>query len=191
MRHPEATPLRGVFCGARAVSLRPSLGAAATLEGRYGFQKLFEAVGDGNLTVIADVIETSSECEDFLKAIADIPLIEIMRNVIETTTKHILALAGADQDQTDSDPHSGQTMPFSDYHKRLYQLGTGWLGWTPSVTWQSTPSEILGAYGAHIEQLQAIYGTDSEEQERRTAPDNTSLDRVGLARLKAMTGKAR
>lgn len=183
--------MRGVFCGARAVSLRPSLGAAATLEGRYGFQKLFEAVGDGNLTVIADVIETSSECEDFLKAIADIPLIEIMRNVIETTTQHILALAGADQDQTDSDPHSGQTMPFSDYHKRLYQLGTGWLGWTPSVTWQSTPSEILRAYGAHVEQLKAIYGTNSEEQERRTAPDNTSLDRVGLARLKAMTGKAR
>ena len=144
MRHPKATPLRGVFCGAKAVSLRPSLGAAASLEGRYGFQKLFEAIGDGNLTVIADVIETSSECQDFLKAIAGIPLIEIMRNVIETTTQHILALAGADQDQANSEPHSGETMPFSEYYKRLYQLGTGWLGWSPSVTWQSTPSEIYG-----------------------------------------------
>ena len=191
MRHPEATPLRGVFCGARAVSLRPSLGAAATLESRYGFQKLFEAVGDGNLTVIADVIETSSDCDDFLKSISGIPLIEIMRNVIETTTQHILALAGADQDQANSEPHSGETMPFGEYYKRLYQLGTGWLGWSPSVTWQSTPSEILRAYGAHVEQLRAIYGTGGEEHERRNGPDTASLDRVGLARLKAMTGKAR
>lgn len=186
MRHPEATPLRGVFCG----SLRPSLGAAATLEGRYGFPKLFEAVGDGNLTVVADVIETSSECDDFLKAIAGIPLIEIMRNVIEATTQHILALAGADQDQTDSEPRNGETMPFSEYYKRLFQIGTGWLGWSPSVTWQSTPSEIIRAYDAHVEQLQAIYGVGGEEQER-TAPDTAPLDRSGLARLKAMTGKAR
>lgn len=188
MRHPEATPLRGVFCGAKAVSLRPSLGAAATLEGRYGFPTLFEAVGDGNLTVIADVIETSSDCEEFLKAITGIPLIEIMRNVIEATTQHILALAGADQDQAKSEPRSGETMPFAEYHKRLFQLGTGWLGWSPSVTWQSTPSEILRAYGAHVEQLQAIYGTSNED--RRTAPDTSALDRVGLARLKAMSGKA-
>ncbi len=65
-----------------AIFLRPSLRAAASLESRYGFQKLFDAVGDGNLTMIADVIEASSDCKDFLKAIAGIPLIKVLPNVL-------------------------------------------------------------------------------------------------------------
>jgi hypothetical protein len=91
---PEAITAK---VGFQAITLRPSLRAAATLESRYGFQKLFDAVGDGNLTVIADVIEASSDCDDFLKAIDGIPLIKVLPNVLKKTTKHILALAGADE----------------------------------------------------------------------------------------------
>src|ERR1700728_1602909 len=85
MRHLEDRALRGVFCGAKAVSLRPSLGAAASLESRYGFQKLFDAVGEGNLTVISDVIETSSDCKDFMQAIDGIPLIQVFPVVEQVT----------------------------------------------------------------------------------------------------------
>jgi hypothetical protein len=178
--------------GFQAIRLRPSLRAAVTLESRYGFQKLFDAVGDGNLTVIADVIEASSDCEDFLKAISGIPLIKVLPNVLEATTKHILALVGVDQDQADkAEAQSGETMPFSEYHKRLYQIGSGWLGWSPETVWNATPKEILEAYSGHVEQLKAIYGTGAdEEQASRTAPDTTPLDRVGLNNLRAMT-KAR
>ena len=175
-----------------SIRLRPTLGAAVYLETKYGFQKLFDAVGSGNLTVIADVVEASSDCEEeFLKAIAGVPLIKVMPNVIEATTKQILALAGVDQDQTDSaEPQSGETMPFSAYHKRLFQIGTGWLGWPPETVWNATPREILDAYSGHIERLTAIHGSGEAEPEQRTAPDTAPLDRAGLNKLKSMT-KAR
>lgn len=183
---PEAISAKFGF---QAITLRPSLRAAATLESRYGFQKLFDAVGDGNLTVIADVIEASSDCKDFLKAIAGIPLIQVLPNVLEKTTKHILALAGADEDHAEkAQPQNGESMPFAEYHTQLYRIGTGWLGWSPETTWNATPREITEAYGAHIEQLKAIYGANDQDQDQRTGPDNATLDRIGLARLKAMTG---
>ena len=180
--------MRGVFCGAKAVSLRPSLGAAASLESRYGFQKLFDAVGEGNLTVISDVIETSSDCKDFIQAIDGIPLIQVFP-VVEQVTKHILALAGVDQDQTEkAEPQNGETMPYAEYHKRLFAIGTGWLGWSPAVTWDATPKEIIEAYSGHVEHLKAIYGGKGEDQERRQTdrPENAKFDRVGLANLKLM-----
>ena len=100
-------------------------------------------------------------------------------------------LAGVDQDQTDSaEPQSGETMPFSEYHKRLYQIGSGWLGWSPETVWNATPKEILEAYSGHVEQLKAIYGTGDDEPAPRTAPDTAPLDRAGLNKLRDMT-KAR
>ena len=185
---PEAITVK---VGFQAITLRPSLRAAATLESRYGFQKLFDAVGDGSLTVIADVIKASSDRKDFLKAIAGIPLIKVLPNVFEKTTKHILALAGVDGDHAPSaETQSGEQIPFAEYHKRLYAIGTGWLGWSPETTWNATPREITEAYGAHVEQLKAIYGASDQDQDRRTGPDTATLDRVGLARLKAMSVKA-
>ncbi len=106
----------------------------------------------------------------------------------EKTTKHILALAGVDEGRAENaEAQSGEQIPFAEYHKRLYAIGTGWLGWPPETTWNATPREITEAYGAHIEQLKAIYGTGDQDQDRRTGPDSAPLDRVGLNSLRAMT----
>jgi Phage tail assembly chaperone protein, TAC len=81
-------------------------------------------------------------------------------------------------------------MPFAEYHTQLYRIGTGWLGWSPETTWNATPREITEAYGAHVEQLKAIYGAGDQDQDSRTTPDSAPLDRAGLNSLRAIA-KAR
>ena len=147
MRHATDTALKGVFCGARAVVLRPSLRAAVSLESRYGFEKLFAACGEGNLTVLADVVETSSNNRDFLKSIADMPLIEFMPTLLDAIPSHILALAGVDP-TNETEAQDGEKIPYAEYHAKLYRIGTGWLGWSPETTWNATAAEIMEAYMA-------------------------------------------
>jgi hypothetical protein len=171
--------------GFQAISLRPSLRAAATLESRYGFQNLLEACAECKLSVIADVIEASSNCRGFLKTLVGVPLIEILPNLLQSLPSHILALAGVDPDK---ESHSGETMPFADYYARLFRIGTGWLGWSPDVTWNATAAEITEAYSGHLEMLRAIHG-GSEDQTRPTdKPENAVFDRAGLQKLKSMGG---
>ena len=81
------------------VRLSASLRAAITLESRYGFQTLFDACAECRLEVIADVIETSSDCRDFLKTLDGVPLIEVLPKLAETLPAHILALAGINPEQ--------------------------------------------------------------------------------------------
>lgn len=166
--------------------LRASLRAAAQLERRYGFPKLLAACGEGNLTIIADVIETSSNTSNFLKSIADMPLIEVMPPLLQAIPAHILALAGIDPNDN-SESQSGEKIPFPEYHAKLYRIGTGWLGWSPETTWNATAPEILEAYSGHIEMLRAIHGSAEDDEPRRTEkPNEAKLDRAGLAKLRSM-----
>ncbi len=191
MRHATDTALKGVLCGARAVFLRPSLRAAATLESRYGFDRLFAECVDGNLTVIADVIRTSSttDTSDFLKSIAAMPLIEVMPSLLEALPAHILALAGVDPNDN-SESQGGEKIPYSEYHAKLYRIGTGWLGWSPDMTWNATAAEILEAYSGQIEKLRAIHGGKDDDTRTTDRPENAVFDRAGLAKLKLMGNRA-
>jgi hypothetical protein len=183
MRHAGDIALR---VGFQAISLRASLRAATDLEKRYGgFQSLFAACADGNLTVIADVIEASSDCRDFLKLITDMPLIEVMPPLLQTLPSHILALAGVDTD-TKAEAQSGESIPFAQYHARLFRIGTGWLGWSPKDTWNATAAEITEAYSGHIEMLRAIHGGSKEETRTTDRPENAVFDRAGLASLRRL-----
>lgn len=184
MRHAADTALKGVICGAKAVFLRPSLRAATQLESRYGFQTLFDACAEYRLDVIADVIETSSDCRDFLATLTGTPLIEVLPKIVEMLPAHILALAGADSDKQASD--SGESVPFADYYARLFRIGTGWLGWSPDVTWNATPKEIAEAYSGHLEMLRAIHGGADDQTRPTEPPEQAKFDRAGLHALKFM-----
>lgn len=167
--------------------LQPTLRAATTLEAKYGFQKLVAACADGNITVIADIVHYSSDCRDFLKAIEGVPLANVMPELLAALDPYIQALAGIDPDNPK--PEQGaETMPFKDYYARLYQIGTGWLGWSPETTWNATGKEILDAYSGHLEMLKAIYGsTDDKDGSGPTdKPESAKLDRAALAQLKLL-----
>ena len=166
--------------------VRPSLRAATHLEAKYGFAALLSAVADGNLSVIADVIEASGDCRDFLKSIEGVPLAHFMPGLLPALNKHILALAGVDPDNPEPEG-GGEAMPFKEYHARLFRIGTGWLGWSPEATWNATAKEITEAYSGHLEMLRAIYGGASEEERQPTQkPDEAVFDRDGLNALRGM-----
>ena len=138
------------------------------------FDRLFAACADGNLTVIADVIRTSSttDTSDFLKSIAAMPLIEVMPSLLQALPAHILALAGVDP-MTIRHRKRGEKIPYPEYHAKLYRIGTGWLGWSPDVTWNATAAEILEAYSGQIEKLRAIHGG----KEDRNTPNRSARKR--------------
>jgi hypothetical protein len=189
MRLAECTVLQ-IMDSRPPISLRPSLRAAALLEQRHGFQKLFAACCDGNLCLMADIIEASSDSRNFLESIIDIPLIQVIPPLLESLPSFVLTLAGVDQDNK-SDSQSGEPMPFIEYHAKLFRIGTGWLGWSPEVTWNATAAEITEAYNGHIEMLRAIHGGGEESESRSTdRPEDAVFDRVGLMHLKAMSGAA-
>lgn len=122
--------------GSRVYTLRPTLRAAFHLHHKYGFPALHQAVAEGSFTAIMDLITATSDT---------VPVASL-RSILEAReqlVEFILILSGADT--SDDKPASGKPMPFDEYFARLFQLGTGWLGWTPEATWSATPAEILSA----------------------------------------------
>jgi hypothetical protein len=181
MRLANDIPLK---IGHQALSLRASLRAASQLESRYGFQTLFAACAEGKLSVIADVIELSSNCREFLQFIADMPLIEVLPPLLQALPSHILALAGVDPDKPEA--QSGESIPFPEYYAKLFRIGTGWLGWPPAVTWEATASEITEAYKGHLEMLRAVHGGAEPDETVPRTLDNSTIDRDGLQSLKTL-----
>src|SRR5689334_10760141 len=185
-------PLAGVAMskasGMKRFGLRATLRAATQLEARYGYANLLFAVGNGDLGIIADVIETSSDCDDFLKSIEGVPLARFMPDLLPVLNQHILTLAGVDPNNTEPESGGGEPMSFKDYHARLFRIGTGWLGWSPETTWNVTPKEILEAYSGHLEMLKAIYGSSDDQKEQRPTdkPDQAVFDRAGLDAIRDM-----
>ncbi|TAI63451.1 hypothetical protein CWO89_24080 [Bradyrhizobium sp. Leo170] len=76
----------------------------------------------------------------------------------------ILVLIGA-QDKTGGDkPQAGKPISFDEYFTQLFQIGTGWLGWSPAETWNATPAEIINAKRGRNAMLEEIFGRKSEDQ---------------------------
>jgi hypothetical protein len=182
-----------VTVGTMKPRLRPSLRAAFRLEQRHdGFDKLIRAIADGDWRVMSDVIAESSEprVQDYelVRAIAGIPLKEVLPSLNEPLLSHVFALAGIDPDKQ-GEPSKGERITFADYHAKLYRIATGWLGWTPKEAWAATPAEIEEAYAGRMEMLRAIFGSaDKGADFVPEKPDKAKLDRDGLATLKGKGG---
>jgi hypothetical protein len=191
--------------GHEMLVLRPSLRAAMRLNERHGgFYKLADAIAQENVTAMADV---TRECSGFdLLAWIDERNTPRSRTVINLDgsafgselhslvaplVRFVAALAGADDEAkttTEGKGTSGKPMSFADYHLALYRIGTGRLGWTPEITWNATPREIIEAYKGRSELLaelfRAVFGAPEGEE---FDPSNVERDHAGFAALKAAT----
>lgn len=139
--------------GGKVYTLRPTLRAAFYLHRKYGFPELYQAIHGGNTTAITDLIDATQAGHRYREpTIAEL----LAPEVIDQLLKFIPVLCGAN-DKSD-EPQSGEPMSFEEYFTQLYQIGTGWLGWTPEATWAATPSEIINAKEGRVEMLAAIFG---------------------------------
>jgi hypothetical protein len=160
--------------GNRTYALRPTLRAAFHLHQRYdGFQALFQAVSEGSFTATMDVITATS----IIVPVAS--LRDIMR-ARDQLLSFLLILIGATS--KGDKPETGKPIAFDEYFTRLFQIGTGWLGWTPEDTWNATPAEIINAYEGRLEMfremLKAIYGTKSDSDDQAADVADGSLAEI-------------
>jgi hypothetical protein len=178
-----------VLCS-QVFTLRATLRVAYFLNLKYrGFANLANAIAEGTFAAYQDVI--TAGCDDvkalnallkpFQAADADItPLGDAIMGNRAELLEFVCVLAGVDAERDDAQSE-GKPISFEEYHTRLYELGTGWLGWTPQDTWEAKPSEIISAYQGRQSMLKAIFGArdDDETLDMNDASDRAQLNALG------------
>lgn len=191
--------------GGNTVTLRPSLRAAVTLEALFGFPAMFRALEEGNLTIISEIILSSSsgqgDAAAFLFGIEGRPLSTFIGPARMPIAELVSMLMPARDPNAKHVPPASKSVAWADYYADLYERATGWLGWTPAEAWAATPTEIERAYSGYIAMLKAIHGTaDENPTPKQTDPDQAArnvadgldpeFDREGLRALKAKIASA-
>lgn len=147
-----------------AVVLFPALRHAIRLERRPGgFPRLLAEVQDGSLVAASEIVAPHCSHPLLMNHVFDAGLDQLA----EPLTRYVIACAGLDTGASKSDD-KGKTVPFAEHLQGLYRIGTGWLGWTPDTTLDSTPHEIMEAYAGRVELLKSIFG--GSEEPSRTDP---------------------
>ena len=181
------------------VRLRASLRAAMRLERLHdGFGPLITKLDQFNTATIRAMILIAatdySAAQRFLAAISAEPL-QTYRHAVTGPLSSLLTafLPPPSPDTTSTPPENA--MPWSEAYAQLYQIGTGWLGWTPSETWAATPTEITQALEGRVAHLIAMNGgsgnteatgtSKAQRQENIAAGLDPDFDRAGLQALKA------
>lgn len=185
--------------GGNTVTLRPTLRAAATLEARHGFPALLRALDELNLSIITDIIMTTTFRDDgavFLSVHAGKPLLPFFMAVRQPLADLITMFMPAADPKAQPSTGSGKPTPWADHYADMYSAATGWLGWTPEAAWNATPTEITRAMSAHFDRLvttgvlvrdkQASTKPTDPEQAARNVADglDPDFDRAGLQSLK-------
>lgn len=175
--------------GDKSFDLKPSLRAAWTLFDKYnGFHNLSRYLAEGSITTATDTINaTITDQKAWAKyVLADTTsaVVDLM-NARDQLIEFVLVLAGADAKSTDDSP-SGKPMPFDEYFTQLYQIGTGWLGWTPDDTWDATAAEIINAHSGRLAMLKALFGSKSDDDQPASG-SLASIDKAGLNAIGDLT----
>ncbi|WP_219907819.1 phage tail assembly chaperone, partial [Cereibacter changlensis] len=137
-----------------------------------------------------------SAAEAFLSHMAGQPL----RTFTEATHGPLASLCAAlmpsPTASTKPRTTSAKTMPWADYYSELFQIATGWLGWSPDTAWNATPAEITCAFDGHVAMLKTIHRSADEEdnspadqarRERNLAAGlDPDFDREGLHSLRSL-----
>lgn len=160
------------------ITLHPSLRHAIRLVNRSGgFQTVVRDILDGSLSAAVDVIEPNADLSR--EYLAECLLQSGLSSIKQQLFLYVMHCAGIDPDDAPANEnrktngHTPKSQPFGEYLHSLYKIGTGWLGWTPEQTLDSTPFEIMLAHEGRQEMLRAIFGAP-EKPEPTNA--NISLD---------------
>jgi len=183
-----------ITLGSQAFTLKASLRAAHSLNLKYkGYHNLAEAISQGTFSAYLDVV--TAGCTDpaalnaFLKPFHDpdafmTPLGNSILSARDELLEFILVLTGA-RYKADEPSQRGEPITFEQFHETLFELGAGFLGWSPEDTWEASPSEIMVAAGGRKKLLALIFGgkPDDDTIERS---DDGKLEESARAELNAL-----
>lgn len=158
------------------IELRPSLRRAMQLERRAGsFRQLLSDISEGSLTAALAIIEPHADGMLFLEN----RVFDELAQLQPVLTAYVLQCAGIDPEEpATSRKTKDKGQPFADYLTGLYRIGTGWLGWTPEITLDATPAEIIEANKGRMEMLKAIFDSGSEKTNTDDRPLNEKFRAV-------------
>jgi hypothetical protein len=172
-----------------SVRLRPTLGAAIRLEARHGFPAIVNGIVGGHTLILKDVIREAGDYPaDVLDALDRIDEIGIQKLAALTLPllDLVSAMAGYDEDDQEQPAKKGKPVTHAEHFAKLFSIGTGWLGWTPAVTWAATAKEIMAAQEGRVDMLNGIFGGGKKGKDAARA--DMSLDdkiRLTMASLGA------
>ena len=164
-----------------------------------GFGPLITMLDQFDTATIRDMILIAasdySAAQGFLASISSQPL-QTYRHAVTGSLSSLLAAffppVATDTTSTSTTPE--KPVPWSEAYAQLYQIGTGWLGWTPAETWSATPTEITQALEGRVAHLIAMNGGASntgatgtsaaQRQENIAAGLDPDFERAGLQSLK-------
>ena len=183
-----------------AYELRPTLRAGMRLVRRHSLSGLIAAARDFNTETIGDVLRECGVRRALLTAEIEADGIAAVRaRLVGPLAEFALAVAGIDPDAETTPAQASGTMTPHDYHTRLFEIATGWLGWTPERAWNATPVEIVHARAGRMSMIEdvlgALFGTpDAANSSGSYSPEqlaeiistghDPAFDRAGLHSLK-------
>jgi len=194
----QVEPIRITIDGA-AATLRPSLLAAYRLHRKHGFPAIIAGISEGNLSIVADIIECGTIGSSFvpvlLRDIEEHGAINLDR-LAPCLFEFVMSLIGIEEGDPSPGPNPTKPLTFDQFFDELYAIGTGWLGWSPEQTWNATAGEIIAAQRGLIAKLKAVHGggkSDAAEKPDYDPRDIPSDDevRVGLGVLRANARRGR
>ncbi|MEH6521105.1 hypothetical protein [Sulfitobacter sp.] len=192
--------------GVATAWLRPSLRSATLIEKMDGgFAGVLHKVQQGHTGTLRDIVHNSATDRTtalaLLDTMQDEKLSVIQQTLIAPAFAILTALMTPDL-STDKPTATATTatkakpVAWADFYSELYQIATGWLGWTPDTAWNATIPEITNAFSGHMDMLKAIHG-GGDDAEQSGTPDqrqanidaglDPEFDRAGLAALKNMS----
>lgn len=189
----------GIFIahGSLTVRMIPSLRAAYRLQRKHGLTRLMQGLEQGRLEIIRDIADESSDPSTADKII-DRHFAggfgKALESILPPFYAFLAACYGLDSDNPDNPTHAetlerqGKPFDLTAAFEDFFEIGTGWLQWTPADTWAATPAEILAAQRGLIAKLKAIHGSADKDDKpahdprAEVTPDEV---RVGIAKLKA------
>ncbi|MGB6119578.1 MAG: hypothetical protein WBF87_15285 [Mesorhizobium sp.] len=161
---PEAIQ---IVHGGNTVHLRPSLRAAYRLETRFRLKNIIDGMAECNVEIIDAIIaETATdpiEARRLLIGSIDSFGVRHLQSFAVPLTS-VLAYSYGIADDPDEDHHAhkraraGKPVSILDSLASIYQIATGWLGWSAEDALNSTPAQIIAAQDGFIAKLRATHG---------------------------------
>lgn len=177
-----------ITLGSEEIHLTPRLRFAMRLERRPGsFGAVVRQMSEDSLSSAIDMIGDHVPMTPKVQE----AILDALPSLKSPLIAYVMACAGIDPD--DAPANEGKTsrksIPFAEYLTGLYRVGTGWLGWTPTVTLNATPAEIIEAQKGRLEMLKAIFGGSEEPASEMPLDEKAKAVFAGFTTVKVKRKK--
>ncbi|MFC3322620.1 hypothetical protein [Mesorhizobium cantuariense] len=179
--------------------LRPSLRAATTLQHKHGLGGIVRGLEHGDFGIIADIVMAATDDPAAYRIFLEIVAEKGVRHLpllYDDLSRFVAICFGIDADAehpAETREKAGKEFSIEAGLEQFFEIGTGWLGWSPADTWAATPAEIIVAQRGLVTKLKAIHGSaednDKPEYDPRE-PVSPQQVREGIATLRALSRQA-